>query len=225
MKPSRPAKTLSMTFLRRPREITVQCIVQRTQVCLIIPSTRLFRQPYYTGKGSESTKFATQPAELLKGASAGRRELPGDLVWYTQDKGLWSYEELKSRVSNWLYWDISDTTALKSRVSNWGLQVKTYRLIYATDETCERNETRGSCLKGKYPKMVRTDLERSRKVQSGPGWSRRVWKVCGLGGQILTRVTAPDAELFAIRSAITLATQQDNCERIYIFTDSIASAK
>jgi len=53
----------------------------------------------------------------------------------------------------------------------------------------------------------------------------RVWKVCGLGGQILTRVTAPDAELFAICSAITLATQQDNCERIYIFTDSIASAK
>ena len=37
-------------------------------------------------------------------------------------------------------------------------------------------------------------------------------------------VTAPDAELFAIRSAITLATQQDNCEKIYIFTDSIASA-
>jgi len=39
------------------------------------------------------------------------------------------------------------------------------------------------------------------------------------------RVTAPDAELFAISSAITLATQQDNCKRIYIFTDSIASAK
>jgi len=39
------------------------------------------------------------------------------------------------------------------------------------------------------------------------------------------RVTAPDAELFAIRSAITLATQQDNCEKIYIFTDSIASAR
>jgi len=38
--------------------------------------------------------------QLLKGASAGRRELPGDLVWYTQDKGLRSYEELKSRVSN-----------------------------------------------------------------------------------------------------------------------------
>jgi len=37
---------------------------------------------------------------LLKGASAGRRELPGDLVWYTQDKGLRNYEELKSRVSN-----------------------------------------------------------------------------------------------------------------------------
>jgi len=36
------------------------------------------------------------------------------------------------------------------------------------------------------------------------------------------RVTAPDAELFAIRSAITLATQQDNCKKIYIFTDSIA---
>ena len=38
------------------------------------------------------------------------------------------------------------------------------------------------------------------------------------------RVTAPDAELFAIHSAITLATQQDNCEKIFIFTDSIASA-
>ena len=35
---------------------------------------------------------------LLKGASAGHHELPGDLVWYTQDKGLRSYEELKSRV-------------------------------------------------------------------------------------------------------------------------------
>ena len=66
------------------------------------------------------------------------------------------------------------------------VQVKTYRLIYATDETCERNETRGSCLKGKYTKMVWTDLEWSRQVQSGPEWSRRVWKVCGLGGQILT---------------------------------------
>jgi len=40
---------------------------------------------------------------LLKGASAGRRKLPGDLVWYTQDKGLRSNEELKSRVSNLLY--------------------------------------------------------------------------------------------------------------------------
>ena len=39
------------------------------------------------------------------------------------------------------------------------------------------------------------------------------------------RVTAPDAELFAIRSVITLATQQDNCEKIYIFTNSIASAR
>jgi len=39
------------------------------------------------------------------------------------------------------------------------------------------------------------------------------------------RVTAPDAELFAICSAITLATQQDNCKKIYIFTDSIASAR
>jgi len=37
---------------------------------------------------------------LLKVASTGRRELPGDLIWYTQDKGLRSYEELKSRVSN-----------------------------------------------------------------------------------------------------------------------------
>ena len=67
---------------------------------------------------------------MLKGASAGRRELPGDLVWYTQDEGLRSYEELKSRVSNWLYCDISDTTDLKSRVSNWGLQGIVYRLIY-----------------------------------------------------------------------------------------------
>jgi len=32
-------------------------------------------------------------------------------------------------------------------------------------------------------------------------------RVCHVAG----RVTAPDAELFAIRSAITLATQQDNC--------------
>jgi len=38
--------------------------------------------------------------DLLKGASAGRCELPGDLIWYTQNKGLRSYEELKSRVSN-----------------------------------------------------------------------------------------------------------------------------
>ena len=51
------------------------------------------------------------------------------------------------------------------------LQVKTYRLIYATDETCERNETRGSCLKWKYPKMVWTDLEQSRQ---SPEWSRVV---------------------------------------------------
>ena len=92
---------------------------------------------------------------MLKGASAGCCKLPGDLVWYTQDKGLMSYEELKSRVSN------------------WGLQVKTYRLIYATDETCERNETRGSCLKGKYSKMVWTDLERSRQVQGSLGESGR----------------------------------------------------
>ena len=42
----------------------------------------------------------TRGSYLLKGASAGRRELPGDLEWYTQDKGLRSYEELKSRVSN-----------------------------------------------------------------------------------------------------------------------------
>jgi len=42
---------------------------------------------------------------------------------------------------------------------------------------------------------------------------------------IAGRVTAPDAELFAIRSAITLATQQDNCEKIYIFTDSITLAR
>ena len=37
--------------------------------------------------------------------------------------------------------------------------------------------------------MVWTDLEWSRQVQSGPGWSRRVWKVCGLGGQILTQTS------------------------------------
>jgi len=49
----------------------------------------------------------------------------------------------------------------------------------------------------------------------------RIHQVCHPAG----RVTAPDAELFAICSAITLATQQDNCERIYIFTDSIASAR
>ncbi|KAF4611997.1 hypothetical protein D9613_003793 [Agrocybe pediades] len=39
------------------------------------------------------------------------------------------------------------------------------------------------------------------------------------------RVTAPDAELFAIRSAVCLAIQQDNCERIVVFTDSLTSAK
>ncbi|KAF4613307.1 hypothetical protein D9613_011208 [Agrocybe pediades] len=39
------------------------------------------------------------------------------------------------------------------------------------------------------------------------------------------RVTAPDAELFAIRSAVCLAVQQDNCERIVVFTDSLTSAK
>jgi len=72
-----------------------------------------------------------------------------------------------------MYWDISDTTDLKSRVSNWRLQVKTYRFVYATDETCERNETRGSCLKGKYPKMVWTDLEQSRQVQGSLGESGR----------------------------------------------------
>ena len=49
----------------------------------------------------------------------------------------------------------------------------------------------------------------------------QIHQVCHPAG----RVTAPDAELFAIRSAITLATQQDNCERICIFTDSIASAR
>ena len=42
---------------------------------------------------------------------------------------------------------------------------------------------------------------------------------------VASRVTAPDAELFVIHSAITLATQQDNCEKIYIFTDSIALAR
>ena len=57
--------------------------------------------------------------------------------WTNKTSKSLSYEELKSRVSNWLYSDISDTTDLKSRVSNWGLQVKTYRLIYTTDETCE----------------------------------------------------------------------------------------
>ena len=72
-----------------------------------------------------------------------------------------------------MYWDISDTTNLKSRVSNWGLQVKTYRLIYATNETCERNKTRYRCLKGKYPKMVWTDLEWSRQVQGSLGESGR----------------------------------------------------
>jgi len=46
-------------------------------------------------------------------------------------------------------------------------------------------------------------------------------RVCHVAG----RVTAPDAELVVIRSAITLATQQDNCEKIYIFTDSMASAR
>ncbi|KAF4614683.1 hypothetical protein D9613_002817 [Agrocybe pediades] len=39
------------------------------------------------------------------------------------------------------------------------------------------------------------------------------------------RVTAPDAELFAICSAVCLAVQQDNCERIVVFTDSLTSAK
>ncbi|KAF4622833.1 hypothetical protein D9613_001563 [Agrocybe pediades] len=39
------------------------------------------------------------------------------------------------------------------------------------------------------------------------------------------RVTAPDAELFAICSAVCLAVQQDNCERIVVFTDLLTSAK
>jgi hypothetical protein len=45
---------------------------------------------------------------LLRGASAGRHELPGNLIWYAQDEGLRSYEELKSRVSNLVYWDVRD---------------------------------------------------------------------------------------------------------------------
>jgi len=45
-------------------------------------------------------------------------------------------------------------------------------------------------------------------------------RVCHIAG----RVTAPDAELFAICSVVILATQQDNCKKIYIFTDLMALA-
>jgi len=65
MKPSRLTKTLSMTSSKRPRGTMVQCIVRQMQVCLIIPSIQLFRQPYYTGKGSEFIKLVTQLAESL----------------------------------------------------------------------------------------------------------------------------------------------------------------
>ncbi|PPQ92869.1 hypothetical protein CVT25_004358 [Psilocybe cyanescens] len=39
------------------------------------------------------------------------------------------------------------------------------------------------------------------------------------------KVTAPDAELYAIRSAIVNATSRDDCTDIFIFTDSMASAR
>ncbi|PPQ94668.1 hypothetical protein CVT25_009427 [Psilocybe cyanescens] len=39
------------------------------------------------------------------------------------------------------------------------------------------------------------------------------------------KVTAPDAELYAIRSAIVNATSCDDCTDIFIFTDSMASAR
>ncbi|PPQ94997.1 hypothetical protein CVT25_003775 [Psilocybe cyanescens] len=39
------------------------------------------------------------------------------------------------------------------------------------------------------------------------------------------KVTAPDAELYAIRSAIVNATSRDDCMDIFIFTDSMASAR
>ncbi|PPQ94165.1 hypothetical protein CVT25_003761 [Psilocybe cyanescens] len=39
------------------------------------------------------------------------------------------------------------------------------------------------------------------------------------------KVTAPDAELYAIRSAIVKATLCDDCTDIFIFTDSMASAR
>ncbi|PPQ91302.1 hypothetical protein CVT25_006203, partial [Psilocybe cyanescens] len=39
------------------------------------------------------------------------------------------------------------------------------------------------------------------------------------------KVTAPDAELYAICSAIVNATSRDDCTDIFIFTDSMASAR
>ncbi|PPQ94130.1 hypothetical protein CVT25_007915 [Psilocybe cyanescens] len=38
------------------------------------------------------------------------------------------------------------------------------------------------------------------------------------------KVTTPDAELYAIRSAIVNVTSHDDCTDIFIFTDSMASA-
>jgi len=66
------------------------------------PSDHTARYTYFSVPSTLSMS-SFMSSSLLKGASAGRRELPGDLVWYTQDKGLRSYEELKSRVSNCVY--------------------------------------------------------------------------------------------------------------------------
>ncbi|PPQ90830.1 hypothetical protein CVT25_011970, partial [Psilocybe cyanescens] len=44
-------------------------------------------------------------------------------------------------------------------------------------------------------------------------------------GTDASKVTAPDAELYAIRSAIVNATSRDDCTDIFIFTDSMDSAR
>ncbi|PPQ93990.1 hypothetical protein CVT25_007127 [Psilocybe cyanescens] len=45
------------------------------------------------------------------------------------------------------------------------------------------------------------------------------------GVECWRKVTAPDVELYAIRSAIVNATSRDNCMDIFIFTDSMASTR
>ncbi|PPQ93733.1 hypothetical protein CVT25_013041 [Psilocybe cyanescens] len=47
---------------------------------------------------------------------------------------------------------------------------------------------------------------------------------CWRARHVTGKVTAPDAELYAIRSAIVNATSRDDCTDIFIFTDLMASA-